>query len=102
MCTRTPKRVLAAMLALALGSSLFAGETRPDEFVPVREHAQTAFALVEQGQPAAEIAVSSASELVRNAADWLAAFVREKTGAELTAGEGCQGRLAAGGRRGRR
>ena len=83
MCTRAPKRVLAAMLALALGSSLSAGETRPDEFVPVRVHAQTAFALVEQGQPAAQIAVSSASELVRNAADWLAAFVRDKSGAEL-------------------
>ena len=66
--------------------------------MPVRQHAQTAFALVEQGQPAAQIAVSSASELVRNATDWLAAFVRDRSGAELQlvkAGTGGSRRLVA-------
>ena len=83
MCALSLKNVLAAMLALALVSSLSAGETRPDEFVRVRDRTPTPFPLVEQGQPAAEIVVSSPSELVRNAADWLAAFVRDKSGAEL-------------------
>jgi len=70
-------------VTLALASSESAGEARPDGFVRVRDAAAAPFVLVEQGQPTAEIVVASQSELIRNAADWISAFARDRTGAQL-------------------
>ncbi len=83
MRTHVLINTLAMTLTLALACSASAVEAWPDGFVRVRDASAVPFLLVEQGQPTANFVVGSQSELVRNAVNWISAFVREKTGAEL-------------------
>lgn len=75
--------VLVAIVASAPAPSGSAAETWPEGLVRIRDLSGTPFPLVEQGQPAADFVVAPQSELVRNAADWISAFARERCGAEL-------------------
>jgi len=99
---QTKETVLGAILVLAgiaMSSSYGAEEIWPRGFQRVREKTTQPWNLAAEGRPVADIVVSGTGgneDLVRNAAEWLAGFVRRSTRASVTiGGEG----LLSGGKR---
>jgi hypothetical protein len=83
--TRFCSIVILALVA-ACGSAPAGEETWPEGLIRVRQSATAPLVLAEPGRAAADVAILSDSELVRNAAEWLARFVKQSAGVALPAG----------------
>ncbi|MHB8973839.1 MAG: hypothetical protein ACYC3X_25045 [Pirellulaceae bacterium] len=75
-----------ALSTVLIHSLAFSAEIWPEGLQRVRQNAPTTLQLVEQGQPSADIVLLNDSELLRNAADWIADFTRQASGAILPIG----------------
>ena len=78
---------LASVLILSLSlSSAFSAEIWPQGLQRTRQKAAAPLTIVEQGKPCVDIVLLNKSELLRNAADWIADFAKPISGTALVIG----------------
>jgi hypothetical protein len=96
MCLLRARSVLILLLGVLAMSPAFAADTWPQEPSRVHEPAESPLTLADEGRAAADIALLSDGEPIRNAAEWMAGFVQRSSGAEVIIGG--EERLKASGR----
>ncbi len=74
------------LLSLLLPCQAAPAEPWPQGFSRSRDNADTPFILGDGEQPAADVVLLADSELVANAADWLAGFVKRTSGSQMPIG----------------